>query len=537
MVAWVIRLFTSLLGNTQWAMEIGSQTLTLLTLTAVFKLAKTQFGAPAAFWTVLLMEAAPLFSMGSLIFIIDTPLLVFYCWAACEFWAAYQRKSNPALYRAGLALGLALLSKFSAVLFLGAGFGFLILSRERRTFFKNPHLWGALLLTFLLFSPFLYWNFQHGWISLGAQMEKGLRGGQGVGQAAAFWLGQPLVLGPVLFGLLVTALVKALGPGWWQDDRRAYLLSLTLVPLLVFGLAAFQGKYSDPTWMDIGWPFGLVWLGQYTVERLPRLSRGKKLLWGGLILATGWLPLSLAAVHAVAPFLPVNSEQDRTLELVGWRQLGQALDREYDRVFPGENPVYVLTDEYQLAGAVSFYTSRHPWPYTFAKSQRNIWTSVPDLQKRGALLVCRPQDCSQDRVKAAALFSQIDPIQTVPVFRGGSGSRSLRFIIAEIKGRVSGEPPERWGAPAGWGLGVNTKIIQGSRIQGFKGSREKAQFPLLKRGGGGIFRLRGWPLGHEGLIRKLNRVRGVKDSRVYGLAGGCWVVFHSNPRTLEPSTP
>ena len=76
MVAWAIRFFCTILGNNQWAMEIGSQTFTLLTLAMVFRLARSQFGARTGFWAVLLLLAAPLYSAGSLIFIIDTPLLL-----------------------------------------------------------------------------------------------------------------------------------------------------------------------------------------------------------------------------------------------------------------------------------------------------------------------------------------------------------------------------------------------------------------------------------------------------------------------------
>lgn len=419
MVAWAIRFFCTILGNNQWAMEIGSQSLTLLTLTMVFKLARSQFGAQAAFWAVLLLLAAPLYSAGSLIFIIDTPLLFFYCWAAREFWLAFEQKRNGPLYRAGLALGLALLSKFSAVLFPTAAFIFLISSRGRRAFLKNPHLWAALLLALILFAPFLVWNAEHQWISLGSQLEKGLSGGRPGLQALTFWFGQPLVLGPALFGVLVLALGRACGAGWLRDNRRSYLLFLTMVPLLVFGLAAFKGKYTDPTWSDIAWPFAAVWTGHWLAERWPVLTQRRKRMVGGLIFFTGWLPLGLVAVHAVFPFLPVSLEQDRTLELAGWRELGQNLGREYDRFFPGPEPIYVLTDEYQLAGAISFYTPGHPLPYTFAKTQRNIWTSLPELRRRGALLVCKPGDCRADREKAGALFATVEKIREVPVSRRG----------------------------------------------------------------------------------------------------------------------
>ncbi len=75
MIAWVIRLFTGLLGNTQLAMAIGSQSMTLLSFLPIFLLARRAFGARTAFLSVLCLEATPLLLVASMIFIIDTILL------------------------------------------------------------------------------------------------------------------------------------------------------------------------------------------------------------------------------------------------------------------------------------------------------------------------------------------------------------------------------------------------------------------------------------------------------------------------------
>jgi Dolichyl-phosphate-mannose-protein mannosyltransferase len=417
MIAWVIRLCTTLLGDTQWAMEVGSQGLTLLVFVLIFQLARRQFGVRAAFFSVLLLEAAPLYAVGSMIFIIDTPLMVFYSWAAVEFWRGWALKNNAAYYRAGIALGLALLSKFTAILFLAAAFLFLVSSPERRKAFRNPHLWTALVLGLLIFSPFLYWNHLNGWISLGSQLEKGLTGGKFGIQALAFVFGQPLILGPVLFFLLAGAWTRACLRDGWRDDPSAYLLFLTGVPLLVFTLAAFKGKYTDPSWGNVAWLFGAVLLGKSLAENWPRISRVRKWVVGGAVFLTGWFPVLLIAIHIFFPYLPVAAHQDRTLEMRGWRELGRGLAREYTRVFPNQEKVFVVADDYQLAGVISFYTPQHPWPYSFGKSARNIWTSLPELKNQGALLVCYQDHCPQDREKARGLFSKIDKLREIQIFR------------------------------------------------------------------------------------------------------------------------
>jgi hypothetical protein len=418
MVAWAIRFFTTFLGNNQRALEIGSQVITLLSFLAIFLLARKAFEARTAFLSVLCLEATPLFTVGSMIFIIDTVLIFFYLWAALGVWKGYEQGNKRWFYWAGLSLGLALQSKITAILFPLSALLFFLFSRERRKTFRNPHLYLALLLGLLVFSPFVYWNMTHGWISIQGQLEKGLTGGRNWNQAFGFWFGQPLIVGPVLFFFFLKGLWAGIKK-FNQEARYSYLVLLTVVPVLVFGLAAFRGKYSDPTWTDIGWPFGAILAGKYFSDRLSKESIKKALLAGGLIFVTSWLPIGLIALHSLHPFLPVGTQNDRTLEMWGWRQLGPAMGKEYERFFPGRTKVFVIADEYQLAGAVSFYTPQHPIPYTFAKSKRNIWVSLDELKQKGALLVCTPESCLQDLDKTRPLFKRVEFVSEIPVSRHG----------------------------------------------------------------------------------------------------------------------
>jgi 4-amino-4-deoxy-L-arabinose transferase-like glycosyltransferase len=426
MIAWAMRFFTLFMGNTQWAMQFGSQSITLLSLLGLFLLARKLFGTRTAFFSVLVLEATPLFTVGSMIFIIDTVLILFYLWAALGFWNGYDQGKTTAYALAGLALGLALLSKVTAVLLPLSCLFFLLVAPSRRMHFKKPHWVLAMLLSLVVFSPFLYWNMTHDWISIQSQLQKGLTGSRDWNQVLGFWFGQPLILGPVLFFFFLKALREGLKK-FKTDPRVAYLVTLTLFPLLVFGLASFRGKYSDPTWTDIGWPFGAILLGKYISDRFSETATRKKIIIGGLILATSWLPIGLIALHTLHPFLPIKSQDDRTLEMRGWRQLGAAVGQVYQRTFPGESAVYILADEYQLAGAVSFYTPQHPVPYTFGKSKRNIWTPLDDLKRKGALLVCRPENCQEDQVKAGRFFGKVVFVQEIPITRQGEVVKTFKL--------------------------------------------------------------------------------------------------------------
>lgn len=426
MIAWAIRFFTMLLGNNQWAMEIGPQFIALLSFLSIFLLARKAFEARTAFLSVLCLEATPLFTVGSMIVTIDTVLILFFLWAALGFWKGFDQGDKKYYYFAGLALGLALLSKVTAILFPLSCLLFLLFSRERRKYLREPHLYLALFVGLMIFSPFIYWNMTHEWISIKSQLEKGLTGGRNWNQVLGFWFGQPLILGPVLFFFFLKALwagIKKIN----KDHRVAYLVILTAVPLLVFGLAVFKGKYSDPGWTDIGWPFGAILVGKYFSDRLSKGSAKKAILVGGLIFVTSWLPVGLIALHTFSPFLPVENKNDRTLEMWGWGQLGAAVGQGYQHYFPGDHKVYVITGEYQLAAAVSFYTPQHPIPYTFGKSKRNIWVSLDEVKRKGAMLVCTTESYEQDQQNVRTLFQRIQFVSHIPIYRQGRVAKEYKL--------------------------------------------------------------------------------------------------------------
>lgn len=426
MIAWAIRFFTLFLGNTQWAMEFGSQAVTFLSFLGLFLLARQTFGARTAFFSIVCLAATPLFTVGSMIFIIDTMLILFFVWAAALFWKGFDRGDNKAYYWAGIALGLALLSKVTALLFPLAGLLFLLFSRERRKILKKPQLYWSLGLSLVVFSPFIYWNMTQGWISIHSQLEKGLTGGKDWNQVLGFWFGQPLILGPVLFFFFIKALWSGLKK-YSEDHRLAYLVTLTLVPLVVFGLASFRGKYSDPTWTNIGWSFGAILVGKYFSDRISKVSLKKAIWVGWLIFSTSWLPIGFLVLQSLRPVIPLDPKRDRTLELVGWRQLGEGVEKGLEKIFPGQKKVYILADEYQWAGAVSFYAQRHPIPYSFSKSKRNFWINLEELKQKGAILITAPDRTGPDQDRSRVLFKKIEPLSEIPIYRQGKVVK--RFLL------------------------------------------------------------------------------------------------------------
>ncbi len=77
----------------------------------------------------------------------------------------------------GLCAGLALFSKYTAVLPIGGAFLYLLTSRTHRHWLGRWQPYAAVGLAALVFAPVLIWNATHGWASFAFQGDRavGLR--------------------------------------------------------------------------------------------------------------------------------------------------------------------------------------------------------------------------------------------------------------------------------------------------------------------------------------------------------------------------
>src|SRR3984957_1392886 len=120
----------------------------------------------ALLWVSMpLVAAAPLATP-------DAPLTIFWTLALAGLVEVWRGRA-PGWIVVGLALGLGLLSKFTAV-FLGAGIVLaMLLTPSLRSWFFRPAPYLAALVALAVFSPFLLWNARHDWATFAKQFGRG----------------------------------------------------------------------------------------------------------------------------------------------------------------------------------------------------------------------------------------------------------------------------------------------------------------------------------------------------------------------------
>jgi hypothetical protein len=170
MIAYLIRLSTTIFGDTFFALSLVGIVCSALTCIIIYHTARRFLSKQASGIATALWSFAPLVTMDLLKqTTYDNPLTLF--WALTLYFAVryIQTKETKSLYALGASAGLLLLSKYTGVILLLGLFIFFI-ATPYRAIFKKSHVYLAVFLSLVIFSPVLVWNYQHDWLSFTYQL-------------------------------------------------------------------------------------------------------------------------------------------------------------------------------------------------------------------------------------------------------------------------------------------------------------------------------------------------------------------------------
>ena len=222
---------------------------------------------------------------------------------------------------AGACAGLALFSKYSAVLTIaGAGLYLLITPRDRR-WLGHPAPYVAVLLAALIFSPVVVWNATHGWASFAFQGSRAT--GLSFRPAQLFIVlgGEALFVLPwIWLGMIVAV--------WRFRRTQRLLICLAAPPIVVFALVGvFSSHRVLFHWAAPGYlmlfPMLGAWLAEHETQRWPRrIALGTAALVIGLVVIVS-LQVRLDLLH---PLIAAVARHDPDLEAIDWTSLRPQLE-------------------------------------------------------------------------------------------------------------------------------------------------------------------------------------------------------------------
>ncbi len=380
LVAWLI----AALGIRPTALLCGAGT-----VAAVWGLARDVYGTREAAWrAAALWSVVPAGVLAGVWTTPDTPLLLFWVLA---LWALYRER----WVLAGLACGLALLSKYPGVLLAAAFVAAAV--RYRRL---PAGAWLTALLGVLLFLPVVLWNAQRDWVGFAFQLKHGLGGVGGWRTFGEFLAGQLALGGPVLLPL--TLVYVARGP-----KEQFLLRAAAAAPLLLFGYASFRAR-GEANWPAAAYLSACVGVA------------GMRAGWFRAA-ALGNLALVLAvSTHLLFPVL--RFQRDVPLARThGWTVLS---------TLPREGVTVAYAPSYQFASQVAYYSGLPVDTAGQARfSQYDLWPEPTLTPEQDALWV------SEGKEPPSELTARFASVEGPELLRGEYRGRLLHtFHVWRLRG-------------------------------------------------------------------------------------------------------
>jgi hypothetical protein len=442
-IAWVIALGTALLGDTPIGVRLVPNLLGTVTAGALVLAARHLAGPKAAFHAALLITLLPLAAAGYILATPDAPLLA---GISVTWWAvlrATDDASHPSARNAwwalaGLAIGLAMASKFTGVLVPAALAISCALIPRYRELFRTPGPYLAVAVASLVMAPVLWWNAQHQWITFAFQLDHGL--GTPPDSSAAATLtrvaellgGQLGLTGIIAGGLMVAATLRALRT---EPDHALRLLARS--SLLIFAFFVFSAiqKPVEANWPAVAYP-SLVLVAAAAISRgfAPQATRAAHALSGALTLAI------YAYALGIIPPVDVRPGRDPFNRAYGWNVLAAAVDErrlEINNVFQGffrqtggtPPTVHIAANRYQDASELSFYLLGRPdVPALNIASRPNhfdYWPGFAQTARQGDALILVLDTADRALVVVDSLVPHFNDVADLGVVTLTRGERAL----------------------------------------------------------------------------------------------------------------
>ena len=350
-----------------------------LTTWLMYLLTARVFDARAGMYAALALNVTPVFSISTGGWVLpDGPLMC--AWLAAVYCVVRIDDSPRWWLGAGVATGLALLSKYHGVLLMGGIFVYLLIGGRR--WLRTPWPYFAALIALAMFTPVIVWNAEHQWVSFVFQLGRNAEShaprllalAQNIGGQVA------LVTPWVWIPLIISA---------WHERRSSSLCAiLGIIPIALFTLASLGGNPGQPHWPAPGYLMLFPFLG-HAASKYPLRTRNW-LAASGCVLA--------AVVAAVAILQPID-------DLIDWRGIDAA----------GE--AFVAAPSWIQAGKVSWALGpgvpvlclcTAPHQFAFTRDQR-------DFVGHDALLIMRPKTAVQILPRYQPYFASITPVREVQI--------------------------------------------------------------------------------------------------------------------------
>jgi 4-amino-4-deoxy-L-arabinose transferase-like glycosyltransferase len=388
----------------------------------IYRLTTLVFDRWAGFFAVVALCLSPLFAdYGGVIATTDGPL-VFALTGAALFVARALFAERATSWRdwplAGFFFGLALLSKFSAILILPGFLLFLLTVPRRRHLLFTPAPYVAVLVALAVFTPVIVWNLENGFGAFAFQANRAVMGNEvHVGRLLTHLAIDIAVIGAVIWLVQIAALAGALRAGP-RDEGRWFFAMLAIVPIGFFLALDLFGSNSDqgPHWLAPGYVFTFPLLGAVVVRWRARFPRTAWWTIATCTLATSALVL-VFFTHTLTgwlrTFVPAFDNYDAIVaDQTDWESFRTTLE---ERGFLDSKRYFVLAGRYFFCFKAQLVL-RDSIPVACLSDDpiwRSLWRDDAALLGRDAIIITNWWNAPQSIATVRDKFERIEEISPI----------------------------------------------------------------------------------------------------------------------------
>jgi len=365
MTAWLISIFTKVLGTSRFVVRLTAFFCYIVSLVFTYKLGIKISGKKAAFLSVFVFASIPIFSAMSVMITTDPPLLMFWSASLYYIYKAIFEKEKFWI-AAGLAVGGAMLCKFLAFNILFSLAAFLILSGKLLTTLKSKYFYFFLLIVFLVFSPVLYWNYHNEWATFYFNFSKRHTFKFRYKYIFDYILVQFVVSGLSTFVLMLLASFSSIKSfSFYKEKEKLFLFIFGILIFISFLPVSFSRRIGAH-WPICGYlSFSVItgiWISTLKRKLIPYIALSFP------IFLTIILSFFLLFTHLIPDNLSYTAQKKATtkrlVHFYGWEEAADHLNLLLNQM-PEDSRI--ISDSYGVASLMALY------------SQRNVYSHVLNL--------------------------------------------------------------------------------------------------------------------------------------------------------------
>jgi 4-amino-4-deoxy-L-arabinose transferase-like glycosyltransferase len=397
--AWIAGAWFQVMPRTNWSFHLLSIINAGVGLAGVWMLAGLFLGVHGRWAAVLFLVLTPSYTLWALKFNANSVLLSLWPWTAYCFLQSLRTGSIPYALLAGLAGGLALLSKYYSVILLATLFLVAVLHPNCVRYFRSaaPYITAAFGL--VLIAPHVWWLVRTHFPTFSYALLKMQYPAAEAREHALI----AVIVSYLCLGAGVLALAVAFGEQFRSRCNRAlratcqpqtaWMIWLAHGPLLLTAAAYFvtnvriTGQYLMPAFFAMPVAFLSCSGPEIPARVVKRLAYCATVVWAFILLSS-----PILASYAFA-YANVQSLEPR-------KEIALAITEFWHTTF-GRPLRYVAGTE-RLATAAAFYSSDAPSYLMIGDPSLSPWVATKQATQEGVFIACCISD--QECLKRARQF-------------------------------------------------------------------------------------------------------------------------------------